>query len=416
MISKRTRLRTERLLTATAIAIMLTGCATTVRDSGTSTRIPWPSPASGPGRPTIDSTPEHAVTRGYSELAEGRTQKARSLALKASGTAQGDLLEHQIGLSQGASNLVPAIQEIADEHPSYAAVWITLSFAAEREQLEATALEAARAGAQLWRTGRWKDRVTELENRWVITRLESASQLLDAGESEQALETVDLALELQPDLREGQLLKARTMIELGRADDAEILLATLGGDTEATWLAGRIAEERNDWLTAMDLYESLPEDFPGLSDALHRARINWRIQHLPPYVQKAMASEELNREELAVLLVALAPDAEMVGSRPIPVLPDIVDLETQREILTAVRTGLIETDPLEPRFDPSRTVNSVQLQASAMRLAELVGTQSPMWCNDSPDMVSSSCISVPEKISGQFVVSLIVDLIRERVQ
>ena len=120
-----------RALGAFAIAVALTGCASTVPDSGPSERAPWPSPLTGPGRPSIESTPARAVDRGVSELKEGRIQKARGLAHKASGTAQGDLFEQQIALTQAQSGLVPTIQEIVDRHPSYAAAWITLSYAAD---------------------------------------------------------------------------------------------------------------------------------------------------------------------------------------------------------------------------------------------------------------------------------------------
>lgn len=408
---------TRRCIFSAAASVLLlvamTGCGTTAPPPSKE-RVPWPSPVAGPGTPSIQSTAERAIERAVFQLEEGRVQKARSLAEKAFETAQGELFELQISLSQGNSGLVPEIERIVDEHPRYAAAWITLSFAAELEQLEETALRAANTGADLWPAATWKRRAKHLYSRWVEDRVEAASQGLDGGEIEEAIEIVEKALALDPENRPGQLLKANSLIELGAIDEAEILLASLGSDTEAIWLAGRIAEERSDWLTAMDLYQSLPAEYPDALQARRRARINWRLQHMPSYVQEAIRSEELTREGLAVLVVALAPDAEMVASRPIPVLPDIVDLESQREILTAVRSGLIETDPLEPRFDPTRPINHVQLRASINRLSALLGAPIPIWCDESEGVISSSCISVPERISGQFVMSLVFDLLPEQ--
>ena len=60
----------------------------------------------------------------------------------------------------------------------------------------------------------------------------------------------------------------------------------------------------------MNLSSSLPDERPEKASGLRTAQLRWRVSVMPEYVQDALASPELDREDLAVVLVSLAPVVE----------------------------------------------------------------------------------------------------------
>lgn len=298
--------------------------------------------------------------------------------------------------------------QLTDDLPDYASAWATLSIAAERADDEATALAAARRTASLWDRDRWSGRVRDLYQRWVDDRIADGNDRLANGDAESALELARRARELVPDERDATLLEARSLTELGRPDEAESILAPLANDPAALQIAAAIAEGRDDWMTAMDLYAALPADAEGRDAALRRVKLRWRLSVLPPYVHEAIASPDLTRSQLAAILVDLAPEIETLEGGKTPVLTDVVDLPMQREVLTAVRLGLMTADDLEPRFHPDRLATLDEVHTAIEALVHLVGWSEPVWCTE--DMLSSDCIQLTNPVSGEALTDVVLRL------
>jgi hypothetical protein len=129
---------------------------------------------------------------------------------------------------------------------------------------------------------------------------------------------------------------------------------------------------------------------------------------MPEYVHEAVGSTPLDRAGLAVILVSLAPQLETLPGGAVPLLSDIMDLPSQREILTVVRLGLIDSDQLDHRFDADRPVTTGEVHAAINRLSELLALDRPHWCTNGDD---SPCTSLDPPISGGRVAGIVIDLV-----
>ncbi len=70
----------------------------------------------------------------------------------------------------------------------------------------------------------------------VIVPTARARFMLYHQEPEKALETIDRVLDTHPDIPETRLVKAEILIELGRVDEAEVILNKLVGEQIASWV------------------------------------------------------------------------------------------------------------------------------------------------------------------------------------
>jgi hypothetical protein len=373
-----------------------------------------PSPLQGPGVPELSRSERRAIDKAWAKLDSGRLDAAAKRAARSGASPAAELLRIQIDSLSERENLLADLQRLADENPEYAAAWATLSLLAEAVADEPTAYSATRHVAELWAAPRWSSRAEELEKLWVEDRVALADRLVAAQAPQDALHELEAALMLEPDHRDGLLVEARALLAMDRIDDANGVLARLGNDPEALMMAGEIAELERDWLTAMDRYDALPADTPGRDAALRRAKLNWRLSVLPAHTQRALASLELSRSELAVLLVALVPQIEAIGGGQVPLLSDIVDLRSQREIVTVVRLELMTVDRLEHRFDPHRAVTADEVRTAVDRLAALLGAPAAEWCT--PSHVLSSCQEIVTPVTGRNVADVIVGLIHEELE
>ncbi|HSL16838.1 MAG TPA: tetratricopeptide repeat protein [Methylomirabilota bacterium] len=391
------------LVLAVAIAAWLTALPT----QAVTTRE-LPSPLEGPGAPSLTRSQTRSLQRSWRELADGDLEAAAKRAGRARDTVPGQLLAAQIRLAAGEADVKPDLVALCDRNPDYAGAWITLSVAAERVGDEIMALFAARRGAELWSDPRWTGRAEELEGRWVTERLERARGLLRDGSLESALTETRMALELAPDAPGAAVLEAEILLAAGRLDDAEAALADAPDSPGSPLIRGRIAELRGDWQAAMESYAMLPADHPERGAALDRAQIRWRLSVLPAHVDKAMASERLSRGELAVILVSLQPRLETLPGGSIPVMSDIVDHPGQREIVTAVRLGIMDADLLDHRFHPEAPASPAAVRRALDRAAVLLGESPARWCEEE-DVVGSSCTSLGSPVTGEAVVNAVLD-------
>lgn len=389
---------------------LMSSCAPTVTAPSMVEGLAFPSPLAGPGVPALEPKVESAVARGWRQLAEGVPGRARETAAALRGSAPSRLLalQSELTLDVGAADSVASdLQRLLRDEPDYAAAWITLSVAAERAGLERLALQAARRGATLWPVDTWRTRARELEARFVDRRLESAQSQLEAGEYDDAISLARRVLDVEPEDHDALLTVARAQLAAGSPSDAEATLAGIANDPRAVLLLGKIAEQRQDWQTAMTLYDSLPAGHPERASALYRTRTRWRLANAAPWVHQALAAEHLDRAQLATLLVALAPRLLTVDGGEVPVLSDIVDLPNQSDVITAVRLGLLDADPLEHRFQPGRPVTVAEARRAVEAVAHLLDLPEPVWCSDT---VVTSCQSLDEPVSGHALAAVVTDL------
>lgn len=386
-------------------ALTLVGCASSGAGP-TPTLVEYPSPLTGPGVPPVEKADRQRLARGWSELTGGDPAAAAATASTLAPLPAATLLRLQARAVTDPAATVPELQMLVEAHDRYAAAWATLSLVAEAAGRDVTAYGAARRTADLWHDPRWADRATGLQRHWIEQPLADADSQL-AEDPTAALATADAVLQLEPDDTRAQLLRARSLAALGRLDEADAAAAALPSDPRAGMLRGELAERRSDWLAAMDLYRAVPADQPGRDRALRRVQLRWRLEVLPQWVHEAEASPELNRAQLAVLLVSVLPGLESVPGDPPPVLSDIVDLPSQREIVTAVRLDLMSVDRLEHHFSPWRPVTADEARAAVDAALERLDMEPVEWCSDT--VVSSACHTLVAPVSGHDVTAVLID-------
>ena len=398
--------RAVRSLFAAGALLLLPACTTVAPRPGAGVAVGFPSPLSGPGRPTIDGRTQKLIRKGWIALLRARPEKALAAARRAGENGPSQLLAAQAEISRDAGDAIKTLSTIVKTYPAYAAAWLTLSVAAETAHDEAASLQAARRGATLWRSQRWRSRVADLENRWVVHRLKTARAALEHGDLETAARLSSGVLALEPGSSAAHLLEARVLLEKGKIDEAQSILSSLGNEPEALLLRGRIAERKGDWSTAMQLYEDLPAGSTRRAELLSRARAHWRIANLPRYVNEALESAQLTRAQLAVLLVDLAPQVEAFATARVPLLSDIVGLPEQREILTAVGAGLLQADTLEHQFFPARQVDPKVAERAINKLYLLLGRSTPNWCR--PEESPAGCLQLVQPLGGDQIARILL--------
>lgn len=385
-----------RCLAPGLVALVLTSsCATAPAPSLVD--LGFPSPLAGPGVAPLERASSQRVEQGWTLLGTGDPAAARQEADRAGVSAPARLLGLQALMQEAPAEAAAGIAELVAAEPGYAAAWVTLSVAAERAGDEAQALAAARRGAALWDRPVWVERAEQLRRRYVDQRVGEGNLRLDAGDAEEALRLAERALALEPAEHAAVWLEARSLVALGRIAEGDAALALLGPDPDALVLSGRIAEQRQDWETAMALYDSLPAGHPERDANLRRVKLQWRQHHLPPCARAALSSPRLTRSQLAILLVSLAPQVESFAGGPAPVLSDVVDLPCSRDIVTAARLDLLSSDPLERRFFPNRPARGREVRDAVDGLCHLLGLEAPVWC----EQPAPGCTVLSEPVSGE---------------
>ncbi len=428
------------LAVAVISLVVLAGCASAPATAPPA-RLDFPAPNTGPGRPDLSSADKQDIDRGWKALLNGDATSARAIASQAGANPAAELLTLQSAVVAGIGDPVSGLEQLTTAESEYAAAWLTLSVAAENADKEKVALDAASHGAQLWSDKRWREREQRLRQRYVGDRIDSARELCEMDQAEAALAALQPALELDPDNRDAVLVKTRALIALDQPDRAEVALSGLPRDPEVILLAGKIAEARgdlsaamriysslpddadailhaitiaesqDDWLTAMNLYTSLPDERPEKGSGLRRAKLRWRLSVMPEYVQEAIDSPQLDRAQLAVVVVSLAPKVETLPGGQVPLLSDIMTLPSQNEILTAARLGLIESDQFLNRFHPERLVTAAEVRSTVDNLARLLGVERPRWCAEETD--TQPCAAIAEPISGEAVAEIVLEVVTQ---
>jgi len=429
------------LAIAATSLVFVAGCASAPA-TAPPVRLDFPAPDTGPGRPDLTRTDQDHIDKGWKALLNGDGASAQAIASQAGANPATELLSLQAAMVTHSADPLSGLERLTTAESDYAAAWLTLSVAAEATEDEALALEAASRGAELWSDERWLERERRLRQRYVGDRIDSARELYETKDPEAALEALRPALELDPGNRDAFLVTARALIALDQPDRAEVALSGLPRDPEVVRLSGSIAEARGDlgaamriysslpddpdamllaaaiaksqgdWLTAMNLYVSLPNERPEKATGLRQAKLRWRLSVMPEYVQEAVNSLELERAQLAVLIVTLAPKVETLPGGQVPLLSDVMTMPSQNEILTATRLGLIESDRYLNRFHPERPVTAVEVRTTVNKLASLLEFEGPRWCVDDGD--DQACAAIAEPISGESVAAIVIEVVTQQ--
>jgi len=399
----------QRPFAVIVVALGLTfWCAVASPSVAGETRLDLPSPLIGPGVPEIKKSQRKKIERAWQELLAGDLEKSIKRAQRAGDSAPSHLLKQQIKLIKGEGGVVNELVSFCDSYPDYAAALMTLSVAAEDSGLEIMALDAARRGARNWPTPPWGERPAELEQRWVDDRIANAENYFEDGDSGAAMTELLAAKAIDPRRGDSALLEAKIYFSTGQLDEADARLVKISTQPEAVLLRGLISEERGDWQSAMERYSSLPENYPGRGEALQRAQTRWRMTVLPDYARAAMATQNLTRVDLAVVLVSVLPRLETMPGGAVPVMSDIVDQPGQREIITVVRLGIMNADRRGHLFYPDSEADLDTVRQAVHKSRSLLGLSTPKWCTDQ-DVLGSDCISIPSPASGGSVVNAVLD-------
>jgi tetratricopeptide (TPR) repeat protein len=395
------------MVTALGLALGLAVALSTAPGLAASETAP-PSPLTGPGVAELGKGERKKIDRASRELAAGDIAESRKRLGRAGSSTAARLLGFQIDMADGGLEALDELLELCERDPGYAAAWLTLSVAAERAGAEATAIDAARVGAELWPDSSWRSRPDELRRRWVDDRIARAADLLADDRPDEALVELDAARVIEPVRPDADLVRARVLLATGASAEAEEILAGLPDLDDAVLLRATIAEQRGDWQTAMEAYASLPADHPTRAAALQRAQWRWRLTLLPAHARAAMESARVSRAELAVILVSVHPRLTTLPGGPVPVMSDIVDHPGQREIIIAVRLGIVRPDLRERRFYPDLDAEPATIREAVEHTRTLVGLTAPVWCSD-PGMLGSSCTTIPEPPGGEAVVAAVAE-------
>jgi len=300
---------------------------------------------------------------------------------------------------------VDGLTALVTSQPAYASAWITLSFSAERAGLETRALKAARRSAELWGSKQWVQRVSDLEDRWIGSRLRRAEEAIAAGNGHDAAKLARAALTAEPGDRRATLILVRSKLLMGDDEGALHLVRDLGRDPDALLIEASIAERREEWTRALELYQELPDTDPRKRASLERVKRRWRITNLPEYVQEALRSTALTRDELAILVPNLLPELLALPTRNVPVISDIVDLPSQREIVTMVAVGLMRADPIEHTFNPQGRLDATEVRRILEGAARRTERAPPRWCSSASKR--ENCFVISDPPSGRDVATVL---------
>ncbi len=365
-----------------------------------------PGPLDGPGHPELKKSSVKRINKAWAKFSAGDVSGARKALRKERDNPAGRLLGLQIDLTASPETALDGLIDLCTSHEDYAAAWVALTVAQEQTGDEDAALQSARHVSELWPDSRWAGKTAALEHDLITGRIDSARSRLADGDAQAALELAEEALKLDPENRSGRMVRAMALMELD-IEMAETALKDISDDPEARLLLAKLAEERGAYSVAMQYYQSLPEDTAGREEGLARVKLEWRRQNLPAYVQEALASDELTRAGLAAVLVGLVPEAHALGGGQVPLLSDILDTPSRKEILTVVRLGLMDIDALQHQFYPDRPVSPPETRRAVNGLCTLLAVAPPIWCSD-PDVTQPGCIQLESPVGGKEVADVIM--------
>jgi len=297
-----------------------------------------------------------------------------------------------------------AAEKLVSEHPGYAAAWGLLALAHQREGEVRKAVAVARRAADLGLVGDWGRRADEWEKGLTDRLLAEGTALLQRGDAAGALRIASEVLSATPTVAAARMLATRAHLAMGQAKAAAGLVPALPDTEEGLELKGQVAERLGQWDLAVEFYSRLGASNPRKCELLRTAREQLRLVNAPPYLTRALAAPALTRKGLAAILAWKVPQLAEKATGTVPVFEDIVHLQERRDIITAVRSGVMLGDAVTRRFGAEHGVTPRELQAVLGRLATLLGRRPLVWCNGND---ADDCVSLPSTVSGAAAAALV---------
>lgn len=370
-------------------------------------RVPDPLLPTAPGS-SLSENQQTSVRRAVAIAERGEYLRAeRELAKLPGAHPVVRLAAAQIALLGGASAAGELVR-VTEEYPHYAAAWGTLALAWHREGEVRRAVEAAQRAAGLGLPGDWSGRASAWEKALIDRMVAGAQALLQSGDAAGALKVANEVLAATPGATAARLLATRAHLALGAPKAAAALVPALPDSEEGIELKGQVAERLKQWDVAVELYARLSPSNPRRCELLRTAREQLRLVNAPPYLTRALESRSLTRRGLAAILVWRAPELASKVAGAVPVFEDIVHLQERRDIITVVRSSVMQGDAVTRRFGAEHTVTPRELQAVFGRLATLLGRRTLAWCTGEDD---GTCVSVSAPISGARAAALLEDML-----
>ena len=314
------------------------------------------------------------------------------------------LIELEARYARGEAVAEPALA-LARSADVYSAAWSLATLALRHEGRDEEALGAARRALGLRRDAPNLDAVTTLENELVARGVNEAGGLLRRGEAGAAFARAHRVLELVPTAGEARMIAVRAALASGQTARAAELLPAVPDTPAGLEVKGRVAEALGQWELAAQLYDALPEDHPGRCELLAGAREQARLALAPPHLDRALKEAALTRRGLAAILVWEVPGLAEKAAGPVPVFEDVVGLAEGRDIVVAVRAGVLVGDSIARRFGPKRLVTERELLACLDRLAGVLGVAAPGWCG--AQKAAGECLARPATLEGRTVAELV---------
>lgn len=361
---------------------------------GRPARVPDPLPTP-PSAPSLRRAEREAIYRALAAAEAGHEAVARRALRRAPAEHPAvalTWLEVRFLLGEQVGNeAVRLAQAHGDYRPAQ-------SFAAQALQAEghfADALAAARKALLLGGEEADAHRVRELEVRIIGGTLSLARAALVNGDGARAVALASEALNLVPAAVSLLEVLVRGHLLEGDVQAAARLVTALPDDAEGLELKGRVAAAGQQWDVAASLFERLPAEHPERCALVQDARRRARLRLAPPYVQRALASTNLSRAELAALVMWEAPEVGEHGQAAVSVFEDIVNLAERRDVVAVVRAGVMAGDTVARRFFPHRRVRSGDLIDVLKRLVEVIGRPPLRWCGEGR---RDSCVELPGEV------------------
>ena len=329
---------------------------------------------------------------------------SKRLAVVPAGHPVRELIHLAARLTRGEA-VADSIVALAMTADGYAAAWSLATLALQRDGRDEEALGTARRALALRHDEAAGRAVASLESEVVARALREASDLLESGDAAAAFDRVHRLLELVPAADGARILAVRAALASGQSARAAALLPALPDTAAALEVKGRVAEALGQWELAAEFYSGLPAEYPGRCELLAGAREQERRSLAPPHLERALQEEELTRRGLAAILAWEAPRLDGLALGPVPVFEDVVGLPEGRDIVVAVRAGVLLGDSIARRFGPRRAVTEREFVACLGRLAEKLGAAAPRWCSGASG--EEECLALPATLDGKTAAELI---------
>ena len=391
-----------------AALLLAAACRTTTLPAPAALPDPLGAPVAGP---QLTAAQTEAARAAAGLAARGDLERARTrLAKLPAAHPERQLIELEARLVRGEP-IADAAAALAASADGYAAAWSLATTALGRAGRIEEALVTARRALDLRRDAANLEAAARLESEVTARGVSEAARLLAAGDTAAAFARAHRTLELVPGAAEARLVAVRAALAAGETAKAVELLPALPDTPAGIELKGRVAEAIGQWELAVQLYESLPEEYAGRCALLVEARERVRLSLAPPHLARALAEPALSRRGLAAILAWEVPALAEKATGPVPVFEDVVGTAEARDIVVAVRSGVLTGDSIARRFGPKRTVTERELVAALGRLADRLGVPPPRWCAGADG--EPGCLPRPATIDGEAAAALVRSLAGE---